>query len=398
MTLAAGLSLAQMPKKDKTPRALAVVEMSADGKAAVRLTPVAILIGGRFWDASIYRADPRPFALDPGNVYEVARSGQALGFFTVNDARHAMDQWTALGNWQAYVEKPPKPAKLAKIQEPADDDRPVLHRREAAAQNPQPPPKSPENSPSPSASSSGPAAATTDAPSADDPNRPVLRRGKPKPQPAAPPEESSAGPGPPSAKSAALAVPKKGAELLPAISDADGPEPRSFTYPVQPDEQKKLTKDVSEIAKVEVARYAKDLPALRFAPSDSFDHVTVQLYDLDNSNNPHVVLTARVPAMAPSRTAHAHPSSRASAPDFFFYVTVVGQTDLYGQMRKLFSTVTDSRRLDASPRLELIDAVDAEGTGRGDLLFRAWSGSTPTYQLYHVGPDSLRKLFDSGGA
>jgi hypothetical protein len=66
-------------------------------------------------------------------------------------------------------------------------------------------------------------------------------------------------------------------------------------------------------------------------------------------------------------------------------------------MRKLFSSVTDSAHLDVFPRLELIDAVDAEGTGRGDLLFRAAGGDTPSYQLYHVGPDSLRKLFDSTG-
>ena len=96
-----------------------------------------------------------------------------------------------------------------------------------------------------------------------------------------------------------------------------------------------------------------------------------------------------------SRTRTTKPPQ--PAPDFFFYVTVVGQTDLYGQMRKLFSSVTDSAHLDAFPRLELIDAVDAEGTGRGDLLFRAASGDTPSYQLYHVGPDSLRKLFDSAG-
>jgi len=391
--LVASLSLAQMPKKDKTPRALAVVEMSADGKAAVRLIPVAILISGRFWDASIYRADPRPFALDPGNVYEVERSGKPLGFFTINDSRQTKDQWAAFGNWQAEVEKPAKPAKPTKIQEPADEDRPVLHRREEA----QPATKSSESSPPAPAAASKPTAASNAAPVADDPNRPVLRRGKPKPQPEPPPEETPAVANTSSAKSAAPAAPHKEAELLAAISDAGGPDPRPYTYPAQPDEQKKLTKDVTDIAMAEVARYVKSTPALRYAPAATPDQVSVRIFDLDLSNNPHVVLTARVPAAALA-ALHARATKPVPAPDFFFYVTVVGQTDLYGQMRKLFSSVTDSRRLDASPRLELIDAVDAEGTGRGNLLFRAWSGSTPTYQLYHVGPDSLRKLFDSGGA
>lgn len=388
LALAAGISLAQLPKKEKGPRALAVVELSADGKAAVRLTPIAILVSGRFWDASIYRADPRPFALDPGNVYEVERSGKPLGFFTINEARQMQSRWIAQGNWQPEVEKPAaKPAKPAKVQEPVDDDRPVLHRRESAspAQETQPAAK---NSP---ASVSAPA-----APPPDDPNRPVLRRGRPTPPPREQqPEEKPEAANQPAGKTSPPAAAAKEGELLAAISDAGGPDPRSYTYPVQPDEQKKLTKAVTDIATAEVARYVKNTPALHFAPAANLDQAAVHVFDLDSSNNPHVVLTARVPAVAaPLKGAKA---AKTPAPDFSFYVTVVGQTDLYGQMRKLFSSVTDSGHLDAFPRLELIDAVDAEGTGRGNLLFRAWSGSSPSYELYHVGPDSLRKLFDSGG-
>ena len=393
VALAAGISLAQLPKKEKGPRALAVVELSADGKAAVRLTPIAILVSGRFWDASIYRADPRPFALDPGNVYEVERSGKPLGFFTINEARQMQSRWTAQGNWQPEVEKPAaKPAKPAKAQEPVDDDRPVLHKRqsEPPAQETQPAAKS-----SP-ASVSAPAASPA-SPPAEDPNRPVLRRGKPAPPPREQPEEKPEAANQPAGKTSPPAAAAKEGELLAAISDAGGPDPRAYTYPVQPDEQKKLTKAVTDIATAEVARYVKNTPALHFAPAANLDQAAVRVFDLDSSNNPHVVLTARVPAVAAPLKGARAAKTPAPAPDFFFYVTVVGQTDLYGQMRKLFSSVTDSGHLDAFPRLELIDAVDAEGIGRGDLLFRAWSGSSPSYELYHVGPDSLRKLFDSGG-
>ena len=136
---------------------------------------------------------------------------------------------------------------------------------------------------------------------------------------------------------------------------------------------------------------------MRHSPAAAFDQTAIRVFDVDSNNYPEVVLTARVPAAA-ARAAGSRAAKPASAaPAFFFYVTVVGQPDLYGQMRKLFSSVTDSAHLDAFPRLELIDAVDAEGTGRGNLLFRAWSGDTASYQLYHVGPDSLRKLFDSAG-
>ncbi|MFI5109966.1 MAG: hypothetical protein ACHP78_14145 [Terriglobales bacterium] len=381
----ASLAFAQSKKKEKGPRALAVVELPADGKSKPRLIPIAILVDGRFWDASIYLADPRPMALDPGNVYEVERSGKPLGFFTVGEALQVKDRWIGLGDYKPESEKPPAAAKSAKPRSAEDDERPVLHKRQSTTAEPE--------TPSAPQSSSPAAAPVPPPPPPDDPNRPVLRRGKPKPQPQEEVRETGSPSKPQSAPPAATA---KVGEVLPAISDAGGPEPRPYAYVWAPDEQPKLTKAVSDIATAEVARYVKNTPALRFAPAATLDHVVVRAFDLHYDNTPEIVFMARVPAVVPpaSRTRTTKPSQ--PAPNFFFYVTVVGQTDLYGQMRKLFSSVTDSARLDVFPRLELIDAVDAEGTGRGDLLFRAAS-DTPSYQLYHVGPDSLRKLFDSAG-
>jgi len=392
VALAASVSVAQSRKKEKGPRALAVVELPADGKSKPRLIPITILVDGRFWDASIYRADPRPMALDPGNVYEVERSGKPVGFFTVGDALQAKDRWIGLGDYKPESEKPPAAAKSAKPHIAEDDERPVLHKRQSATAEPETP-SAPQSSP--------PAAAPAPPPPPpDDPNRPVLRRGKPKPQPQPqteeppPAEKAQTGSSPKAAPPTANAKP---GEVLAAISDAGGPEPRPYAYAWAPDEQPKLTKAVSDIATAEVARYVKSTPALRFAPAATFDQAVVRAFDLHYDNTPEIVFTARVPAVLPpaSRTRPTKPTQPAS--DFFFYVTVVGQTDLYGQMRKLFSSVTDSAHLDAFPRLELIDAVDAEGTGRGNLLFRASGGDTSSYQLYHVGPDSLRKLFDSAG-
>jgi len=388
VAISASIAPAQSKKKEKGPRALAVVELPADGKSKPRLIPITILVDGRFWDASIYRADPRPMALDPGNVYEVERSGKPVGFFTVGDALQAKDRWIGLGDYKPESEKPPAAAKSAKPHSAEDDERPVLHKRQSATAEPETP-SAPQSSPSAPAPAPPP-------PPPDDPNRPVLRRGKPKPMPQ-PQEEVRETGSPSKPQSAPPAATAKAGEVLPAISDAGGPEPRPYAYAWAPDEQPKLTKAVSDIATAEVARYVKNTPALRFAPTATFDQVVVRAFDLHYDNTPEIVFTARVPAVPPpaSRTRTTKPPQ--PAPDFFFYVTVVGQTDLYGQMRKLFSSVTDSAHLDAFPRLELIDAVDAEGTGRGDLLFRAASGDTPSYQLYHVGPDSLRKLFDSAG-
>src|ERR1051325_8812640 len=58
-------------KKDAGPRAVALLRMTDDKKTS--LVPIAILIAGKFWDASAYKADPVPMALDPGTVYEAER-------------------------------------------------------------------------------------------------------------------------------------------------------------------------------------------------------------------------------------------------------------------------------------------------------------------------------------
>ena len=79
-------------------------------------------------------------------------------------------------------------------------------------------------------------------------------------------------------------------------------------------------------------------------------------------------------------------------------MTLVCRTDIYGDLRKLLTQVTDARHLDVISRLELIDAVDADGDGRGELLFREFSANNARgYVLYRFTGDTLWKLFDSFG-
>ena len=57
------------------------------------------------------------------------------------------------------------------------------------------------------------------------------------------------------------------------------------------------------------------------------------------------------------------------------FVTLVAQPDLYGNMLVLLKNVTDAAHLDETPRLHLIDAVDALADNRGDLLFELRGGN-----------------------
>jgi hypothetical protein len=75
----------------------------------------------------------------------------------------------------------------------------------------------------------------------------------------------------------------------------------------------------------------------------------------------------------------------------------VTRTDIYGNLRKLYAGVTDKFHLDVTPRLELIDAVDADGDGRGELLFRETTDAGNGYVIYRAAADKLWKMFDTRG-
>jgi hypothetical protein len=67
---------------------------------------------------------------------------------------------------------------------------------------------------------------------------------------------------------------------------------------------------------------------------------------------------------------------------------------MYRETRLLFSQVTDSTHLDTYPRMELVDLVDAAGSGTGQLLFRRISDTGYSFALYRIGLDKLWPLFE----
>jgi hypothetical protein len=88
------------------------------------------------------------------------------------------------------------------------------------------------------------------------------------------------------------------------------------------------------------------------------------------------------------------PASPAGMPESYS-VTVVARTDIYGDLQKLYSAVTDRFHLDVTPRLEFIDVVDADGDGRGELLFQETTDVGKGYLIYRATADRLWKMFDS---
>jgi hypothetical protein len=425
---------AQLSRKPKQagPRAVGLLEVSADGSA--HLIPIAILVDGKFYDASAYKASPVPFAIWGETVYEAERTGVPQGLFTVGEVLHTGTSWLAEGKWRPAGSEPAKKHHDdSKPKMDEDEGPPKLRRSEAEKSAPPsaPPSASPEAKAPPATSGpadtkpatapplatkppddASPAASSTPSYNTssndDDPNRPVLQRGKTHAVGPAAGSASALKTTPATTQGAATKTEKdkKNAppQLIPAISDAGGPDPRPYSYDIKPDEEQNFRKKMLALATDAVLARAKQIapavpgaePAPRPArpprsaakgPQPGFEDVQFRAFDLWNTNEPVFVLSAK--AHMPKGSG---PSAEA-ADDLTYFVTLVDKVDIYGDLRKLNTTVTDTRHLDEFPRLELIDAVDADGDGRGELLFRQVSDTGSAWAIYRAGADQLFPLF-----
>ena len=410
-------------KRSHQLRAIALVELYGTSARIAkptggRLLPIAILVGDKWYDAATYNATPRPLALDQGTVYEALDNGEPAGFFTIAAARQdrAKGEWFGVGEWKsaaevARAEKLAAAAYRDKTRTLADDGPPKIRKPKpgektpAASQKPAEDhplvvPESGQPAPSPRTSSQG----TT----LSDPDRPTLRRGGG--------EQVSAILEPPPAFSAGVKTsgapilttrpgtsktgdPSSGAsQVFIAVSDPDGTgQTRNFAFPWKPEEERALKAKAVALAEAEVAKYragragatpsAKSSPAKsgakkttknaakNTAPAVHLENVQVTAYDLGLDNNAELVVTA-------------------TSGDI--YVTLVARTDLQFDPQKVFAVVTDKEHLDAIPRMELVGAIDADGKGKGELLFRVLGDGIYRYALYRVSRDSMSELWESG--
>jgi hypothetical protein len=461
------------PKNGKEPRAVGIVQFSSASKGT--LVPVAILINGKFYDASAYKADPIPMALESGTVYEAEQGGEPDGLFTVNGALHSKSPGSA-HPWVGTGTYLPPGAELAKDTRKAEDvpvglggsgnDEPPRLTRSSSqpvgsesgspaskpgsgtaqtptanaptsskptgggsggsssgqetpkAANPPSPDKTADGSakqpngaaPTGSDKSSGqsPASTTSDE-SSGDYYRPQLRRGKPTES--APPDEddklvAAKRPGdgqPATGASVGSAMPVK---MVAAISDAAGPDPQSYKFFWKTGEEEERRSQMLALATGEVKAYVVALaknqiparPVVAKAGTRAGKAAAKQAQPVFENIQFHgfnVWLTDQ-PVMILSAEARMPVAAGASAPAREPYtIMLVARTDIYGNLQKLYSGVTDRFHLDVTPRMELIDVVDADGDGRGEFLFRETTDAGSGFLIYRATADKLWKMFDS---
>jgi hypothetical protein len=78
------------------------------------------------------------------------------------------------------------------------------------------------------------------------------------------------------------------------------------------------------------------------------------------------------------------------------YVTLVARVNYQGELNRLMTVTADSTHLDLNPRLDLIDAVDADGDNRAELLFRKITDTGGSYVLYRMTPFQMTQVFEGG--
>jgi hypothetical protein len=184
------------------------------------------------------------------------------------------------------------------------------------------------------------------------------------------------------AGSAVAAVAAEPIETLTAISDADGPEPHSYLMDVSAEERQKYEAKVRADLYDALRKFAAARPQHKPAPVTALRDVQFRVLDVHHNNAPLLVMSASLP-------------DAAGAANFQYFVTVVARIDMYGDLHRLFAQVSDSSHLDVYRRMELIDAIDAQGSGSGQLLFRAVGDGDYRYALYRVGSDQLWPLYES---
>jgi len=435
-------------------RAVAVLEWTGEiGKpSASRIIPISVFDGEQYQPGGLYLAKPEPLALEPGTEYVLQDAGVARGLFDINTAQDVQGYWFGYGAWKpmaAPVKKvrPPKQGKNThevtdagsgrphmKVHDSSDSstsssssstdtsasgnpsagdpDRPTLRRRADSSSS------------SSSDSSSSPSSTNTSAssnPPASDPDRPTLH--KHSDSSSSTPGSSNSGPAPETPlggadpdrphmahgqqtpkddyQPAQLTGVPTGLQQMIAVSDAGEGEAHPFVYLwADPGDGAKMQQQMEMAASAVVA--AAEPPAKTTAkphattttaaqrrkaattpppaPKYAFTNERFKAYELTYSGGATLVFSGET-------LNHAGKVK---------YVTLIAQPDFNGVPKVLFKSVTDDDHLDVTPKMRLVDAVDARANNRGDLIFELRSSRDREFVIYRIAGGLAEQVFTTG--
>ena len=233
----------------------------------------------------------------------------------------------------------------------------------------------------------------------DDPNRPTIKRGKPA---SAMTEEDLP---------KLLGVPVDLKQMV-AVSDAASRPVHDFARPWEDDaERAAVLSKMQALARAKLAGYGV------VASGAAVPAAAVRAPAVKASATP----AARRAAAAAGRKKSAAPGvalleeelkgyllSYGGSPTYIYtahtqgtgatleYVTVVAQADAFNELKVAMESVTDAAHLERTPRMRLVDAVDAEANNRASLLFELRGERSRQFGLYSVIGARAEQRFLSG--
>ncbi len=439
-------------------RSLAVYEYlgSYQKPTRSRLVPVAIWDGTQFQPGSLYLADPLPLSVESGTLYELMKDGNGIGQVEVLRAEQIAagslsSTWIGLGK---YLPNPPSgpvklnlPASLTAKSKFASDKPHFAYKPPAATgvagAKTEPANAGPVNGGAgaeagrptlhqPPAGASGPATASGTTPAEE--GRPVLHASgnansaptlhhrsasqqlnsrQASSYPNRPHLSYSKGPGPvEKLKQDALTGLPPQMHQMAAISDGDGTTDHSYAWqwpttgdkiaalhklealalqlltprkPPAPAAAAKSARTTSRTtakhqAHASHARRAKAPAKSAPAPPLTLTDERFHAFELDWGSGPVYVFSARTSVPGQTTT----------------YITLIAKPDFAGGLIPLYQSITPANLLDYQPRMRLIDAVDATGSGRADLLFDLISTSSRHFALFSVQGGQAQEVFHTG--
>jgi hypothetical protein len=191
-----------------------------------------------------------------------------------------------------------------------------------------------------------------------------------------------------------------------AVSDAANHPPHDFTRPWDDDaERQAILAKLQTAARAQLTAYetanaavpAKPAPAAK-APTARTRRAAVKPAPVPEPA-PEALLDEQLMGYtlsyggAATFVYHAHTDGLGPALRF---VTLVAQVNMQGEPEIAMKNVTDAAHLDRTPRMRLVDAVDAEASNRASLLFELRAQNSRQFALYRVIGGQATQTFVTG--
>jgi hypothetical protein len=192
-----------------------------------------------------------------------------------------------------------------------------------------------------------------------------------------------------------------------AVSDAVNRDPHPFTLEWDDEAQHKaILEKMQTMARAQLAAYGAGPTTQTPAPTPA----------AKKSAAPATTARAHRPASSPAapqtplldEDLKAYTLSYGGAATYIYsantggtgaalrYVTIVAQDDGLGTIKPAIQSVTDAAHFNRTPKMQFVDAVDADASNRASLLFELRSQNARQFALYRVIASHPEQIFLTG--